>query len=260
MPSPFPGMNPYLEHPDFWPGVHHRLIVAIANYLNPQLVPKYVAAVEVRMYETSGIESTLIGVPDNVIVRELPKIISPSNSAVAAPPVQPIIVNVPISETVKEGYLEIKNLGTGEVIAAIELLSPANKKLGKGRDKYEDKREKVLGSFTHLIEIDLLRQGKRMPIWEDIESDYRILVSRSNTRPKAELYTFNLPENIPCFSVPLRIGDREPLLDLKALIDEIYNQGYYDNLIDYRKEPAPPLSELDSVWVKDLLRDRNSIN
>lgn len=64
MPSPFPGMDPYLEHPDLWPGVHHFLITAIAQLLSPQLRPKYVVSVEVRMYESNDEQSLLVGIPD----------------------------------------------------------------------------------------------------------------------------------------------------------------------------------------------------
>ncbi|MBV8886966.1 MAG: DUF4058 family protein [Chroococcidiopsidaceae cyanobacterium CP_BM_RX_35] len=31
MPSPFPGMDPYLEQPALWSSFHSRLIVAIAD-------------------------------------------------------------------------------------------------------------------------------------------------------------------------------------------------------------------------------------
>ncbi|MEL7051788.1 MAG: DUF4058 family protein [Cyanobacteria bacterium J06588_5] len=55
MPSSFPGMNPYLENPDHWPTVHNRLIVAIADILTPQLIPKYQVGIDKRVYEVAGI-------------------------------------------------------------------------------------------------------------------------------------------------------------------------------------------------------------
>jgi hypothetical protein len=69
MSSPFPGMNPYLEDPERWSGVHHWLITEIARSLIPQLRPKYIVAVQVRIYETTGEESMLVGIPDNVVVQ-----------------------------------------------------------------------------------------------------------------------------------------------------------------------------------------------
>lgn len=257
MPSPFPGMNPYLENPAYWPSIHHRLIVAIANDLAAKLNPKYFVAIEVRMYETSGEESTLVGIPDNLVVKgdETANLPKDSSVAVAAPPAQPITITVPIPEIIKEGYLEVKDIGSGEVITTIEILSPVNKKAGDGRNKYEAKRLKVLGSLTNLVEIDLLRKGRSVVILNNgFKSDYRVLVSRSKSRPKADLYAFNLQDKIPCFPLPLRDGDAEPMVDLKAILDRIYDEGFYGRIIDYHKEPIPSLSKTDAVWADNLLR------
>jgi len=210
MPSPFSGMNPYLENPAHWPSIHHRLIVAIANNLAPKLNPNYFVAIEVRRYEL---------------------------------------------ETIKQGYLEVKDIGSGEVVTTLEILSPINKKSGEGRDKYEKKRLKVLGSFTNLVEIDLLRKGRPIVILNNgFKTDYRILVSRSKARPKADLYAFNIPDKIPTFPLPLRDGDREPIIDLKAILDRIYDEGFYSRIIDYHQKPIPSLSKTDAVWADNLLR------
>ena len=64
MPSPFPGMNPYLEHPDRWSTVHNRLMVALAGALTPQLLPKYQVDIEKRVYTIVGMNSLLLGRPD----------------------------------------------------------------------------------------------------------------------------------------------------------------------------------------------------
>ena len=61
MPNPFPGMNPYLESPDFWPEVHHLLIGILQESLVPQLVPKYRVAIEKRIYEIKEEQSLLVG-------------------------------------------------------------------------------------------------------------------------------------------------------------------------------------------------------
>lgn len=86
-----------------------------------------------------------------------------------------------------------------------------------------------------------------MPVFGNIdESDFRVLVSRSNRRPIADLYLFNLPDRIPAFSLPLRPEDVEPVLDLQVLINQLYDRAGYDFEIDYTTEPSPPLSETDS--------------
>lgn len=258
MPSPFPGMDPYLEHPELWPALHHLLISGIFRFLSPQLRPKYLVALEVRMYETTD-DNLSIGIPDaNIIQSQTATESIASNVAVASPPAQPLTVTLPMPYTVREGYLEIRERGTKELITVIEILSPANKRSGKGRQMYEEKRAEILGSRTHLIEIDLLRRGQKMPIINnDVDSHYRVLVCRGNCRPRADLYAFNLQNPMPAFPVPLRSDDTEPIVNLQELFTEIYDVGSYDLKIDYRNwEVLPALSEADTIWANDLLRDR----
>ncbi|MEH2361356.1 DUF4058 family protein [Nostoc sp.] len=259
MSSPFPGMNPYLENPELWPEVHSRLIIAIADAIAPQLRPKYRVAVEKRVYQMTDENSILVGIPDMVVGRSLTNTEKePSNIiAVAAPPKKPITVNVPILEEVREGYLEVREVGTGEIVTVIEILSPKNKRTGEGRKAYESKRQQILGSFTHLVEIDLLRGGEPMPILgNQIKSDYRILVSRSESRPKAELYPFGLQEQIPAFLLPICREDTEPLVDLQILLHGVYDRAGFDLAIDYNREPVPPLGEVDAAWVYELLKEQ----
>ncbi len=250
----FPGMNPYLEHPSLWAGIHHRLITAIANDLAPQIRPKYIVAIEERVYEMNG-STVMVGVPDVSVQSSLSlSLTTPSNLAVVSSSTQPIDVILPLPEILTEGYLEIRAVETEEVITIIEVLSPKNKQVGVGRLQYETKRLKILGSATHLVEIDLLRQGNPMPMIEQIQSHYRILVSRSETRPKAKLYGFNLQDQIPEFLIPLRCGEPEPIINLNLLLNEIYDQGSYDLRINYSRPPIPTLSELDLVWVNEQLQ------
>lgn len=93
-----------------------------------------------------------------------------------------------------------------------------------------------------------------MPVYSNgVQSNYRILVSRENYRPQADLYTFNLRDPIPSFPIPLRSEDNEPIVDLQALINQAYDQGSYDLRIDYSRELVPPLSEGDAAWADALL-------
>jgi len=255
-------MNPYLEQPDLWPEVHHWLITGIAESLVAQLRPKYRVAVEKRVYQTAGQESVLVGIPDVVVGRSLTASIStpPAITAVAAPLLQPISVTVPMPEEMRESYLEVREVGTGEVITTIEILSPANKRSGEGRRVYESKRQRVLSSFTHLVEIDLLRSGESMLVVPlpgsepNIHTSYRILVSRGDRRPSADLYRFNLADPIPAFPLPLQREDTEPLVELQRLVQDVYDRAGFDLAVDYNQEPVPPLSESEAVWIDELLR------
>jgi hypothetical protein len=234
-------MNPYLENPELWPEVHNRLIVALADDLNPQLLPKYRAAIDRRVYHLDNDDAVLVGIPD-VTVEQRSTSSPENNVAVMAPPASPVKVRVPMPIEIRESFLKIKDLVTGEVVTVIEILSPTNKRPGRGRQTYEEKRREILSSQTHLIEIDLLRSGEPMALMSsNIKSDYRILVSRSDQRPQADLYAFNLPDEIPCFQLPLKPDDQQPVVDLKNLLDQVYERAGYDMVIDYKREAIPPI-------------------
>ncbi len=259
MPSPFPGMDPYLEHPSTWPNVHHRVITAIAISLAPHLRPKYRVVVEEAIYQTDGQDSLLVGIPDTSVLQSSARITESTATNVAvASPVQPFTIILPLAKEIKQGYLEVRDLASSEVVTAIEVLSPANKREGKGRKQYQAKREMILASGTNLVEIDLLRQYKPMLTLRDtLEKNYRILaISESQQRPKASLYAFNLANPIPPFPLPLRPEDENPIVNLQLLLDEIYYQSSYDLVIDYSQKPIPPLSKVDRIWADELLKDK----
>ena len=255
MPSPFPGMNPYLEHPDRWSTVHNRLMVAIADRLTPQLLPKYQVDIEKRIYEVMPPDSLMIGRSD-VSVQESRQVVPAGNGGTAVLVSEPIRVGLPNFEEVRESCLEVKEAATQKVVTVIEILSPSNKR-GLGREKYLAKRQKILASQTHLIEIDLLREGTPMPLIDAIQiSQYRVLCSRKEDRPIADLYPFNLQDPIPVFLLPLQLNDVEPIVDLKSLIDDVYDRSGYSHFIDYEIPIKPALSPEDLLWISDRLRQQ----
>jgi hypothetical protein len=234
MSIPFIGMNPRLESPDLWTEVHHRLISAIAIHLGPTLRPKYRVAIEKRVYFSEGDQAIEVGIPDASVLTAVQTRPSSSTAILEPQTDDSVSVTLPMTSEVKEGYLEIREISTGRVITAIEVLSPTNKRAGYGRNTYEAKRQKRLASQSHLIEIDLLRYGKPMELLNTpTKTDYRILVSRSEDRPQARLYGFDLGQPIPQIVVPLEPGDTEPTLDLQALLNEIYDQAGFDLTIEY---------------------------
>jgi hypothetical protein len=256
MPSPFSGVDPYLENPELWPEVHHRLITAIAIAIGPSIRPKYRVAIEKRTYFSEPEDSLTVAIPD-VAIYSTPSVANSIPSTATLPKCsEPITVALPMPEETREGYLEIREVGTGQVITVIEILSPKNKRSGKGRDAYERKRQKLLLSSTHLIEIDLLRGGQPMPIRGEIQGDYRILVSYSDFRPRAHLYPFTLREEIPSFPIPLQSEDASVAVDLQFLFSEVYDQAGFDLTVDYTQPPVPPLKGEDAVWADELLREK----
>ena len=161
MPSPFPGMDPYLERHNVWPDVHSALIVATRDALAPQVAPAYYVAIEERMYIVALDSAEFVGRPDVAIItapiearpaRQTETITAVANVA------QTVVL--PQFEEVHERYLEIRDAQTHAVVTAIEILSPSNKAPGEGREAYEEKRRQVLSTRTNLVEVDLLRGGE----------------------------------------------------------------------------------------------------
>jgi hypothetical protein len=242
-------MDPYLESPATWPDLHARLIAELGRWLGPLLRPRYIVRLEERTYyDPDGL--VFVGRPDVAIRRDNA---SQSPSASAPRPVG-LAVEVPMPDIVRESVLEIRLVGGGEVVTVLAVLSPANKRSGRGRRLYLRKRTAVLGSRTHLVEIDLLRAGEPMPVHgSPAEVDYRILISRAEQRPRAELLAFSVREPIPAFMLPLR-GGAEPTVDLRQHLDQVYEAGGYDLSTDYNAPPAPPLRSADAAWARALPR------
>lgn len=260
MPSPFPGMDPYLEHPGLWPDVHNSLVLALRDDLAPALRPRYYVAVEERTYRVDAHDLLLIGRSDTTVVRgpqgsaDRPPALSPAGAGGG-----PLIVTLPLPHETHELYLEVRTARGHEVVTLVEMLSPTNKHPGEGRRLYEEKRLQILGSRANLVEVDLLRGGPPMPMAPAPGAHYRILVSRAPLRPRAEVYAFSVRESIPVFPLPLRPGDPEPAVDLGRLLGAVYDRAGYDLRIDYRTEPVPPLEPEDGRWARQLLVARGAV-
>ncbi|MBD2606140.1 DUF4058 family protein [Scytonema hofmannii FACHB-248] len=254
MNSPFPGMNPYLENPVFWSEVHHRLIAIIADEIEPNIPPQYRVAIEQRTYLSDEEDSQKVGIPDVTIFSQQSNQKEHSSKTTQVSTTDGVTVTIPMPENVTESYLEIREIDTGFVVTTIEILSPKNKRAGEGRKAYERKRKQVLASLTHLVEIDLLRNGRQMSLLGEVPTtDYRIVVSPSEIRPQAKLYGFSIREKIPAFVLPLQSGDKEVILDLQPLLNRIYARARYYLTIDYNQEPIPPLKAEDKAWADTII-------
>ncbi len=257
MPTPFPGMDPYLEHPALWPNVHASLIIALRDELAPRLRPRYYVAVEERVvrFVNWGFEDLRFDArPDPAVVPSPPE---SSDQRVSLDTDLPGVVTVelPGSDEVRERFLEIRDTTTDQMITVVELLLWFNKSPGERRRLYEQRRLALPGSLTHLVEIDLQRDGRPMPMrGYGLASDYRILVSRAKHRPRAELLPFSVRQPIPAFQLPLAADEAEPRIDLNQILHTVYDRAGYDLRIDYRAEPSPPLAASDAEWADALLR------
>lgn len=275
MPSPFPGMNPYFEQPTFWSSFHTRLIGAIDNALSSELRPHYYVEIKTRFYqdpegnETGNEGEGEAGTSQAVFSAEMTSPVSDAGvqemESATLPSKRPQSVILPIPLMMKERYLQVREVGSDAIVTAIEVLTPRTKQKGVGRMLYERKRGRVLRSSSHLIEIDLLRGYPPMSLLSQVQpTDYRVLVSRVEQRPQADLYGFNLSEPIPSFPLPLQPEDPDVTVDLQALVEGIYEQARYTDRIDYRQPvPSPSLSLAQQQWVNErliLLRGERGTN
>ena len=264
MPSFFPGMDPYLEHPAMWPSVHQGLITFMWTALNAALPSRYVASVGERLFVVQPSRDIY---PD-VAVYEQPRPATPNRGGVATMSTAgdlPLVVIVDPIE-MREVYIEILALGNdGErVVTIIEVLSPANKTGGnRGRELYLAKQNEVLASQTHLIEIDLLRHGEHTVAvpFENLSRrkdhwDYVTCLHRGGQGARYEVWPVSLRERLPRIRIPLAEGDPDVALDLQAIFERCYDEGGYARRIDYLRAPHTPLNDADTKWADALAREK----
>lgn len=254
MPSPFPGMDPYLEDPTEWPGVHTNLIVTIQDLLAPQLAPNYIVRIEQRVHITSHEDPGRRAIVPDIYVVEQPRVGEGQATATLISPatqIEPVI-----DPLMRTRYLEIRDARGRELVTTIELLSPTNKASDSpGRAQFLEKREKILCSGTHWIEIDLLRAGER-PERIDGQSDYYALLNRGDGYGPFEVWFIDLRDRLPVIAVPLRPPHDDVPLDLQAALDTLYERARYAEAIDYsRPVPSPSLRPADAMWAAARVRD-----
>ena len=245
MPSPFPGMNPYLERAIAWESFHPNFISGAQSHLSAQVLPRYTVQIEARLYiHEPPAEQRFRWVSD--LGLKTPPGTAVSNGATVA--VAPAYVTIGDAvETVKVQHLVIRDREGRDLITVIELLSPANKFAGPNREQYLGKRNEILRSRTHFVEIDLLRGGPRMPPDDLPTCDYCAVVSRVEERPRAGIWPWRLRDPMPVVPIPLRAGESDAILDIKAVIDQLYDVNGYQ-YFSYSGPPEPRLAPDDAAW------------
>ena len=151
-------------------------------------------------------------------------------------------------------YLEIRDKDGFGLVTVLELLSPSNKYTGDDHEQYLRKRLEVLHSRTHLVEVDLLRGGGRMPLDGLPDCDYCALVSRIAERPRVGVWAWRLRDPIPPIPIPLRDGDADVTLDLQLALTTTYERGYFRVKVAYDRPCRPALRDDDQSWADELIR------
>lgn len=224
MPCPFPGMDPYLEHPKLWAPFQHQVLACLYQILLPGLVDRYRARVGSRTYTSEMALFTSI-----------------------------------IREDHSEEFIEVRNRTDGRLVTLIEVVSPANKTTPEGRAAYLEKRRDSVAQRAGIVEIDLVLQGKPTLTYSRDglpEYDYAVTVTRATAPDRYEIYTSTLQKRLPKFKVPLASDDRDALLDLQSAFVRAYDLGNFGAQIDYKTAPPPdvPLSDANAAWLDLALK------
>jgi hypothetical protein len=224
MPSPFPGMDPYLEHPKLWPSFQHQLLACLYQNLLPGLVDRYRARVGTRTYTSEMALFTSI-----------------------------------VREEHGEEYIEVRNRADGKLVTLIEVVSPSNKTTTAGRGAYLEKRREALQQRAGVVEIDLVMQGKPTLSYSRDglpEYDFAVTVTRSTAPDRYEIYTSTLQKRLPKFKVPLAADDRDALMDLQTAFARAYELGNFAAEIEYKSAPHAdvPLTDAQTAWLDLTLK------
>jgi hypothetical protein len=253
MPSPFPGMDPFLEDQE-WEDFHTRFNTVIGERLAPSLEPRYVVRIERRVYVEHLVDEPSLRRADVAVLwtgagdQRAP--VRTGTETIA-----PVECLLPVPEERREAYLVVRDRETLEVVTVVETLSPANKRPGgDGRREYLGKREAVLQSQAHLVELDLLRGGARLPMADPLPpGDYYAIVSRKSRRPRADVYAWTVPGTLPPIPIPLSAGDPDVALDLQVVFTTVYDRARYDLSLDYRARLMPAPEPALAAWIADRL-------
>jgi hypothetical protein len=248
-------MDPYLEAPAGWQEFHSRFINTISDFLVPQLRPRYAVHIERYAYLTALDAEAPHLRPDVSVAQTSPE--APRTEGAVATLTEiatATLVPLPDIEEVRHYFLEIRELTTQRVVTVIEMLSPFNKRIGDGRTEYLKRRNAILNSDAHLIELDLLREGERVPMGKPLPpADYYAIVSRSYRRPMAEVYAWTIRQKMPTIPVPLLWGEPDVPLDLQGVLTTVYDRAGYDYRLPYDRDPEPPLRAEDAAWAREII-------
>ena len=261
MPSPFPGMDPYLEG-YLWPDVHQRLATQISRQLAPQIQPNYVARLAISMVEDRAPEAEIgIMYPDVEVIKtrpDQPSSPEPGSEMAAVKTIAPIAapLTIPLPQ-VRVVNVEIRDTAQNILVTSIEILSPVNKR-EPNLSQYRQKRERLREARVHLLEIDLLRRGSRAWTHPRIpEVPYVVMLTRAQAGA-VEIWPINLSDKLPPVLTPLRFPDPDVILDLATALNTVYDEAFYHLSIDYSQEPPPPpLPAEEAAWLRQQLETSN---
>jgi hypothetical protein len=253
MPSPFPGIDPFLEDPAYWSDFLARFINYWGEAIADALPSNYEAGLGERVYLIeSEPDARKLVFPDVAVTHS--EGFAPETVRGAVATLEPVTIPLTILEGPRETYIEILHRPDRTLVTVLELLSPANK-LQPGRTEYLTKRNALLFQQVHLVELDLLRGGRRPPMQRSLPpGDGYYIVSRFEQRPDTQVYAWPMSYPLPTLPVPLRAPDPDLLINLGEVYSTAYDRGRFQRRIDYRGRTPPHLHGDEIRWVEDVVK------
>jgi hypothetical protein len=257
MPSPFPGMDPWLEGDQVFPNLYERLIISVQDALNAALPPGYVATSKNRVW----VDPELRREPDVALFGRERHPNGNGGVGLALAGLTAIAQEL-TPDTVEESHLEIRSAKGKRLVTAFEVISLTNKRAGeKGRKSYQDKQEEYGLSDVNLVEIDLLRRGPHVSatplsmLRQKLgDFDYHVSVAMPGKRPSHLAAGIKLTDRLPAIGIPLDSGAAPITIDLQPMIEAAYDRGRYTELFSYREPCDPPLTPEQQAWAEGILR------
>lgn len=224
MASPFPGLDPYLEHPAVWPEFRHHMLASLYHILLPGLVDRYRARIATRKYSSELVLFTSIQ-----------------------------------REEHEEEFLEIRSRASGKLVVLMEVVSLANRTTAAGRSAYLATRKQAQLEGASTAEFDLVTQGK--PLLDFDRSglpthDGTITVTRGVSPDRYEIYAASIRKRLPKFRLPLAADDRDTVVDLQLAYLRAFDQGRLESRVDYGAalHPDVKLSDDDRSWAAEQIQ------
>jgi hypothetical protein len=256
MPSPFPGMDPYIEAYGDWLDFHNRFTTYCCDFLNDRLPEGYAASVDTQLKLVHAEDDTVEGRmrPDLGIHADPARAPSPSRGGASVATLEPRTLTLPVDyDEIRESSVQILRYPERRLVTHIELLSPTNKR-NPGRGEYLAKHTALIHQQkVNMVEIDLLLGGERLETVEPLPAgDFYAFVTRPQRLPQVDVYAWSVRQALPPIPIPLLPPDADVPIDLAVLVNQVYDRGRYGQLIAYDKAVPKALGEADRVWTEQL--------
>jgi hypothetical protein len=225
-------MNPYLEQEGVWHKFHGQFCTHCLELLVPQVRPHYIVEFDENVYvhELPAEERRLLGRSDLSLVHNKAAVpYAAAGTALEAPTYARLSPSVDIERL---STIVIRDRQCRAIVTAIELLSPANKE--SDRQQYLRKRDEYISNGVCLVEIDLLRGGRRLPIDDAPPCDYYVMIAKPPDSPRVGLWPIQLSQRLPTIPIPLRPPHADAHLDLQEILHRLYDAGGYADYLFYR--------------------------